>query len=191
MLEYRTIKGYENYLIGNNGEVYNKKTQHSKRGTSNHSGKGYLYVDLYNLNKRKRIYIHRLVAEYFIPNPNNKHYINHKDGNSRNNNVDNLEWCTPLENVIHASKVIRTMQQYKKANEKRKKAVNMIDRFTGGLVATFSSIREAERIMGISASNITACLKGRQKYTKDYLWCYVEEIGVKNENIVKMDSTSN
>lgn len=174
MLEYKTIKGYENYLIGNNGEVYNKKTQHSKRATSNHSGKGYLYVDLYNLNKRKRIYIHRLVAEYFIPNPNNKPYINHKDGNSRNNNVDNLEWCTPLENVIHASKVIGTMQQYKKANEKRKKAVNMIDRFTGGLVATFSSIREAARTMGISASNITACLKGKQKYTKDYSWQYIE-----------------
>lgn len=178
MVEYKRIKDFNNYLIGNNGEVYNTKTQHSKRPTSNNSGKGYLYVDLYNLNKRKRVYIHRLVAEYFIFNPNNKPYVNHKDGNSRNNNVDNLEWCTPLENVEHASKVINTMRQYKKANENRKKAVNMIDRFTGSRIATFSSIREAERTMGISASNITACLKGRQKYTKDYLWCYVEELSI-------------
>lgn len=173
-IKYAKIKGFENYLIGNNGQVVSLRTMTTKMATSNHYGKGYLYVDLYRNNKRKRVYIHRLVAEAFIPNINNKPYVNHKDGNPKNNNVDNLEWCTPLENVIHASKVINTMRQYKKANEKRKKAVNMIDRFTGSLVATFSSIREAERIMGISASNITACLKGRQKYTKDYSWYYVE-----------------
>ena len=178
MTEYKAIKGYENYLINNNGEVFNKKTQQRKTPISNHSGKGYLYVDLYNLNKRKRVYIHRLVAETFIPNIYKKPYVNHKDGNPRNNCVENLEWCTPFENVEHASRTIKTMKQYKIANERRKKAVNMIDRFTGSQVATFSSIREAERTMGISASNITACLKGRQKYTKDYSWCYVEELSI-------------
>lgn len=56
MLEYRSIKGYDNYLIGNNGKVYNKTTQHDKISTSNHTGKGYLYVDLYKHNRRRRWY---------------------------------------------------------------------------------------------------------------------------------------
>lgn len=68
MPEYKTIAGFENYLVGNNGEVYNKMTQHSKRPTSNHTGKGYLYVDLYNHGLKRRAYVHRLVAEAFIPN---------------------------------------------------------------------------------------------------------------------------
>ena len=58
MLEYRTIKDFSNYLIGNNGEVYNKQTNHRKIPTSNKTGKGYLYVDLYNSNKHARKYIH-------------------------------------------------------------------------------------------------------------------------------------
>lgn len=176
MLEYKTINGFSNYLIGNNGEVYNKQTQYSKRPTSNHSGKGYLYVDLYNGNKRTRKYVHRLVAEAYIPNPENKPYINHIDGNPHNNSVKNLEWCTPLENVEHASKVIKTMKQYKKANERRKRKVKMFNKVSGVEVATFESILEAERCTGISLSNIVACLKGRQSYTKEYFWHYVEEI---------------
>lgn len=119
MLEYRTIKDFNNYLIGNNGEVYNKQTNHSKMPTSNKTGKGYLYVDLYNGNKRARKYIHRLVAETYIPNPQNKPYVNHIDGNPHNNLVENLEWCTPLENVEHASKIIKTMRQYAKERNMR------------------------------------------------------------------------
>jgi hypothetical protein len=176
MIAYKTINEFSNYLIGNNGEVYNKQTQYSKKPTSNYSGKGYLYVDLYNGNKRKRKYIHRLVAEAFIPNPQNKPYINHIDGDTHNNLVENLEWCTPLENVEHASKVIKAMTQYEKANNRRKRKVKMFNRFNGQEVATFESISEAAKRMCIPVSNIVACLKGRQTYTKEYIWMYVEEI---------------
>lgn len=84
-------------------------------------------------------------------------------------------WCSPLENVEHASKVLGVMTAYKKANAKRKKKVKMIDIFSGDTIAVFDSIKEAERIMGIHASNIVACLKGRQKTAKGYTWFYVEE----------------
>ena len=98
------------------------------------------------------------------------------DGNPHNNSVINLEWCTPIENVEHASKIICTMNQYLLANMKKKKAVKQIDRKSGKLVNVFSSIREASRATGIPSSNIVCVLKGRQAYTKNFIWCYVEEL---------------
>lgn len=176
MIEYKTINGFEDYIISSDGRVYNKTTNTLRAPTSNKSGKGYLYVDLYNRGKHKRFYIHRLVAFAFIPNKENKPYINHKDGNPKNNNVDNLEWCTPLENVEHASKVIKTMKQYEVANKRRRKGVIMIDKSDLSIVATFNSINEASYYAHIPSSNIIACLKGRQSYTKEYIWQYVEEV---------------
>lgn len=172
----KLIEGFENYSIDRQGNVFNHITGTFKTPTSNKSGKGYMYVDLYSKGKRKRKYVHRLVAEAFIPNHENKPFINHKDGNPHNNSVENLEWCTPIENVEHASKVIKTMQQYEKANEHRKRKVKMLNKVSGLEVATFESIHEAERHTGIPSSNIVSCLKGRQSYTKEYSWCYVEEL---------------
>lgn len=174
MIEFKTIKEFPNYLIGNNGEVYSKVALKAKRQTSNGSGKGYLYVDLYKNNIRKRFYVHRLVAEYFLPNKDNKPYINHKDGNPKNNNVDNLEWCTPKENVEHASNVLGVMKPYNIANEKRKRAVAAF--VDGYFISKFSSINEAGRILGINSSNIVSCLKNRQKTAGGFSWRYAEEL---------------
>lgn len=172
----KTIKGYENYSISSNGVVKNERTNKIKIPTSNYSGKGYLYVDLYNKGKKKRFYIHRLVAQYFISNKENKPYVNHKDGNPKNNTVENLEWCTPLENVIHASKIIKTMKQYEIANNNRKKSIYQIDLNTNKIINSFNSIREAERGTGIPSSNIIGVLKHRQNRTKSYTWQYIESL---------------
>lgn len=64
---------------------------------------GYPRVKLRLPGGEKHLYVHRAVAEAFIPNPHNKSQVNHKDGNKQNSNVNNLEWCTPLENMHHAS----------------------------------------------------------------------------------------
>ena len=61
---------------------------------------------MYNGDIRKEVSIHRLVALYFIPNPENKPWVNHIDGNTYNNDVSNLEWCTPTENEVHSIKVL-------------------------------------------------------------------------------------
>lgn len=84
-----------------------------KNGNVFHNGKllkptknknGYLSVELWENGNRKRVYVHRLVAEKYIPNPENKREVNHKDGNKLNNSVDNLEWVTSSENKYHAYK---------------------------------------------------------------------------------------
>ncbi len=170
----KKIKGFSHYSIDEKGIVINDLTSKIKTPTLNLTGKGYLYVDLWESGEKYRKYIHRLVAEAFIPNPENKPYINHIDGNPRNNNVNNLEWCTPLENVEHASKVLGVMKAYKNHCEKQKRAVIQINRFTKEKVGKYDSIAEASKKTGVPTSGIVNVLKGRQSYTKDFVWKYCE-----------------
>jgi len=92
---WKTIKDYENYEISNFGNVKNKKTG---RILNLYKKKNYYLVYLYNKEGKKAKLVHRLVANAFIENPNNYPQINHKDENSLNNCVDNLEWCTAKYN---------------------------------------------------------------------------------------------
>lgn len=93
---WKDIKGYEGlYQVSNLGNVKSLKT--NKNLYYSNSNNGYLRVGLFK-NKRKMFSIHRLVAENFIPNPNEYLVVNHKDFNQKNNKVDNLEWCTSKEN---------------------------------------------------------------------------------------------
>ena len=86
------------YSITENGEIINKRN--GKKVKPQPNGKGYLRVSIGG----KLQFVHRLVAEKYIPNPENKPQVNHKDGNKLNNSVDNLEWVTNMENRQHAVK---------------------------------------------------------------------------------------
>ena len=110
------IKGYEDfYEISSSGEIRSKdRTMTDKIGrTRSWKGKvlnpdiapnGYYRVSFSINRKRKQFYVHRLIAEHFIPNPDNLPQVNHIDGNKLNNSLDNLEWVTVQDNVIHAYK---------------------------------------------------------------------------------------
>lgn len=112
---WKDIEGYEGfYQVSNFGTIkslsryikFGNKTRYSnERILKFHKDKdGYKKVILQKSGKAQNYLIHRLVAQAFIPNPDNKPQINHKDGDKQNNKVDNLEWCTPSENMIHAFK---------------------------------------------------------------------------------------
>ena len=121
---WKDIKGYEGlYQVSNFGRVKSldrKVWNYLKKGKilkTKDNGNRYLNVSLHNKNKvEKHVYIHRLVAEAFIPNSSNLPQVNHKDFNKQNNCVDNLEWVSDLENKKH----YRLSKKCKEAEEKRK-----------------------------------------------------------------------
>lgn len=115
---WKTVKNYEGYLeVSNYGKVrtVDRKVPHGYSGVANIKGRmcslrlklnGYLQVSLrLGDRNRKWFLVHRMVAEAFLPNPNNLPQVNHKDGNKKNNADNNLEWCTSSENQNHAVKL--------------------------------------------------------------------------------------
>lgn len=113
---WKDIEGYDGaYQISNRGVVFCRETfvilsgvkyrKVPKELKSACNGRGYRYVTIQVNRERKNHYVHRLVADAFIPNPDNKPEVNHKNGIKTDNRVENLEWCTRLENVRHSSKL--------------------------------------------------------------------------------------
>ena len=142
---------------------------------------GYLNVCLYKDGKPNMFRVHRLVAEAFIPNPENKPEVNHKDSRTDNNCADNLEWCTRSENMLHAYDKGKATPHSKLSQarsisiEKRSIPVKCLE-----LNRTFSSMAEAERITGVSIEMIRYSLRNNKAvYNKQYT--FIKE-GTKNEN---------
>ena len=93
------IKNYEGYAVSTWGRVRNTITGDILYQEKH--DKGYMRVKLFRDHKRHNLKVHRLVAEAFVPNPDHKPQVNHKDGNNRNNSFTNLEWVTDEENKAH------------------------------------------------------------------------------------------
>lgn len=157
--EWRAVKGYEGlYEVSNLGKIRNAKTLHILSIFKNK--RGYCRVDLWKNNKQKKYAVHRVVAEAFIPNIYNKPQVNHIDENKSNNNADNLEWCTQLENH-NCGTVNERISKSLTNNPKKSKPVAAYDDDMN-LIASFPSIYEASRQVGISASTIGDCLHHRR-----------------------------
>lgn len=93
--EWHKIDGFDNYSISNYGEVMNDYTGHFLKPCVK---KGYYYITLSKNNNATFKLLHRIIAETFVPNPNNLPQINHKNQIRKDNRIDNLEWCTNIEN---------------------------------------------------------------------------------------------
>ena len=170
---WKDIKGYEGkYMVSNlgrvkslermkwcglNGGCYYKVSEKILKGRDD--GHGYLYVKLYNKDgKGNPCRINRLVAQAFIPNPENLPQVNHKNEDKTDNRVENLEWCTNQYNV-----------EYSQA-----KSVIGINKISG-LILEFPSAYEAKRQTGINHGNICSCLKGTRKSAGGHYWFYADD----------------
>ena len=96
---FRSIDGYNNYAISTFGKVKNTKTGKILKGFDN--GHGYLQIDLYENAIRKNCYVHRLVANAFLDNPDDKECVDHRNNDKTNNHLTNLRWATTKENAMN------------------------------------------------------------------------------------------
>lgn len=128
------------------------------------NGRGYLQVCLCKNGKVKKFTVHRLVAEAFLPNPDNLPEVNHKDENKLNNVVSNLEWCNSKYNNTYGTRIERVAL-------KKKKTVLQYT-LDGAFVREWASAKQAEREDGFDSTSICSCCKGKLKKHKDFIWKY-------------------
>lgn len=158
---WNDIIGFDGlYQVSNFGKVKSYKRKNKTVLKESLSKKGYKRVILYKNNKQFYYSVHRLVATAFIPNPENKPHINHKDGNKLNNRVENLEWCNAKENVLHKYYVLN----------KQLKPVKCIE--TNEI---FKSVKEAGLSKNIKPNNISCVCNKKPKYNTagGYHWEFV------------------
>ena len=137
---WKDIKGYEGfYQISNKGNVKSLRRDRERILKSEIGKRGYPYVVFSVGGKRKTFKIHRLVAENFVPNPNNFPQVNHKDENKTNNSVENLEWCTSEYNCNYGTR-----------NSRLSSPVICIE-----LNKTYNSIKEASKDLNIQQEKLT------------------------------------
>lgn len=176
---WKDIEDYEGiYQISNLGRVKSlEKTmwnnhQNIKKEEMilkpNKDGKGYFCVKLYKNKKCKMKKVHRLVAQAFIDNPNNKKQVNHIDGNKENNCVNNLEWCTCQENIKHSWKN-HLHKPLKGKDNKLSKEVLQYD-LQGNFIKVWDCVEEARKTLHIS--NISSVCNGKRKKAGGYIWKY-------------------
>lgn len=156
-IEWKIIEGYENYEVSNFGHV-----RRNGKILSPGVNKKHLQVALSKNGKIVHRFVHRLVAEAFIPNPENLPQINHKDENPANNCVDNLEWCDCRYNINYGTRTERMIQtKYKPVNQ-----------FTldGILVKQWPSIKSIETTLGINRGQISRVCRGVMQKTHGFTW---------------------
>lgn len=131
--------------------------------------KGYTSVRLSKCGVSKNYAIHRLVANAFIPNPDNLPCVNHIDECTHNNVVDNLEWCTYKYNNDYGSRKEKAAMA--RINGKCSKRVYQYD-LEDNYITDFPSLAEAKRTLGYDAGHISDCCLGKRKTAYGYKWSY-------------------
>lgn len=180
---WKPIKGYEGiYEVSSYGRVRSldmvlpaiangvpcTRIRHGVMRKTHIGRTGYHYVLLRNGGKDKNFRLHRLVAEAFVPNPDNLPEVNHKDEDKNNNRADNLEWCSSSYNHCYGTTIERA------ASKIRRPVCQM--NMDGEIINEYPSLISAERATGIRHEKISALCRGVTKKTKSgYRWKFKEE----------------
>lgn len=165
------IKMVKRTLIDSLGKKINKKEHILKPRTGNR----YYMIALYKNGKREDLLLHRVIAQTFIPNPENKPFVNHKDENCFNNCSDNLMWCTQKENMNWG-----TINERMSKNSKSKRKVNQYD-MDGNFIKQWDCMTDFYKSKGLKLkTGIIECCKGRRQSHMGYKWKYADE-DCKNE----------
>lgn len=175
-MRLKTIKDFNNYEIDELGNIY----RNNKKIKPQLNNNGYYRVGFWKDGKVIKKYVHRLVAETFIPNPMNKSQVNHIDGNKLNNSVGNLEWATPKENIIHSfKKGLSFIPKGKENHHYGKKGILSSNHraiiqydLDNNYIKSWGSIIDAARTLNICDRGICACCKGKAKKSGGYIWRY-------------------
>lgn len=168
----KEIIGFENYLIDRNGNIFSKLSNKKRKSVTLKNG--YDTILLRKGGKYICKYIHRLIAENFIPNPENKYCVNHINGIKNDNRFENLEWNTISENIQHSYDFLE-----RKASRKllgRTGYLSPIGKSVcqistdGFLINSFGSIRDASRETLTPKSTILKCMAKKTKYAGGFIW---------------------
>ena len=166
---YKDVVGFEGlYQVSNKGNVkslINNKGLKREKILNPIIGNGYKRVRLFKDKKNKLYTIHRLVAEAFIPNPNNYPCVNHKDEDRTNNNVDNLEWCTHKYNSNYGT----STQRLRELKSKKTYQYNL----EYMLLAVYDSVKQASDATNIDHRYISSCCRGSHKTAKGFIFSYI------------------
>lgn len=179
-MTWKKIKGNENYSINESGQVRNDITGKTKAQYEN-ARNGYLYVDLWNDGKSKKFALHRLLAEAFIPNPLKKPTVDHKDGNRKNNSLENLRWASYSEQNSRFNtagvrsqrvKVTHYLEMRKHRGGGHEAWLDIDD------VMYFNKISDVADYFGVTIGNISLLLKegniGKRGKTRGYKFEYAD-----------------
>lgn len=175
---WKKIKDYPNYEISNLGRIkalkyysnvhkqYYDRELILKEKTNKF---GYKFVSLSNKFGRKNKMIHRLVAIAFIENKNGYKEVNHIDGNKCNNNVNNLEWCSRSDNMLHAYK----LGLRKGTSKINSKILQLSD---GEVIKIWNNISEIKSTLKLDYSSIYQCCKNKRKSCNGFQWKFAKEV---------------
>lgn len=163
---WKDCKGYEGlYQVSDKGRIWSVKRQAYLKPVDN--GKGYLRVMLITKNGKKKMeLIHRLVCLAFLPNPENYPEVNHRDEDSKNNYLENLEWCSHKYNINYGTRNDR-------AAEGHKKKIGQYN-LQGELVKIWASGTDAEREGGFNRAHISSCCHKKRDTHGGFIWGFID-----------------
>ena len=169
----KSVVGFPGYFVSDEGMVYSNHTGSLIKLKGCKNKDGYLRVCLWKNGFGHTKTIHRIVAEAFISNPQNKLQVNHKNGIKTDNRVKNIEWCSQSENQLHKYRVLgfkgAAFGKFGKDNPSSKIVLQIKD---NEIIAEFYGAAEAQRCTGINNRHICDCCRGRAKTAGGYQWKY-------------------